>query len=441
MKISAKLYGLFALLFINTVAAQQVHELSLAQALKIALEKNEDVLKAKNNLAAANSQIREARADALPNISFSGSYTRNLDLPVFFFPSFTNPGEQQAIRVGSENSYAAMVSVVQPLFRAGKIGRALKVAKLFKNYSSEGFKSIRGDVIVNVHDSYYQVLLAQKVLQVNRQTSELTRKHLEYSRILFQQGQVAEYDTLRQFVEFINTQPILLNSQNTLQVSLNNLKNIIGIDQSDELTLTDSLKYSPQQIPGLTAAMAKAEENRPELKMVNLEASMRQQNIGIVRAAILPSVDLIGTWRAQAESDKWDFGKAGFVKSTSAGVQLTIPIFDGFRTYAQVDKARAEYRNALYDESKLRDQVEVEIKSLLNNAREAEKSIWAQRSNLKQAKRALELVELRYREGQAKTLDLEDAVLALNQAKSNYYRILTSYLMVKIRIDRAMGVL
>lgn len=441
MKKPVTIFSLCIVIFLNALPAQNSHELTLSQALEIALKQNEDVLKAKNNLASANSQIREARADALPNITFSGSYTRNLDLPVFFFPSFTNPGEQQAIRVGSDNSYSAIVSVAQPLFRAGKIGRALKVAKLFKQYSSEGYKGVRGDVIVNVHDGYYQVLLAQKVVEVNRQTSDLTRQHLDYSRTLFQQGQVSEYDTLRQFVEFVNTQPVLLNSQNTLQVSLNNLKNIIGIDQSDELTLLDTLAYKPQQIPDLAAAMAKAEENRPELKMVSLEASMRQQNIGIVRAAILPSVDLIGSWRAQAESDKWDFGKAGFVKSTSAGVQLTIPIFDGFRTYAQVDKARAEYQNALYDESKVRDQVQVEIKSLINNAKEAEKSLWAQRSNLNQAQRALELAQLRYREGQAKTLDLEDAVLALNQAKSNYYRILTSYLMVKIRLDRAMGVL
>ena len=111
------------------------------------------------------------------------------------------------------------------------------------------------------------------------------------------------------------------------------------------------------------------------------------------------------------------------------------------RTYAQIDQARAEYRKAVYNLEKLKEQIRLQIKSLLFSLREAEKSIEAQQQNMVQARRAVELANLRYREGQSTYLDLGDARVALNQAQSNFYQFVYEHHVLKSQLFRAMGIL
>ncbi len=429
------------ILLSGSAQAQSSLSLSLEEAVEHALKNNEDILIAENSVRAAKASVREARADALPNITLSGQYLRNIKRPVFFFPSFSDPNVQVAIRIGSLNAYSAALSLSQPLFRAGKVGKALKVAKLFTRFSEEGQRSTRADVILAVHEAYYQVLLAGRLLEVNRQNEAQTLRHLERTRKLFAQGQVSEFDTLRAWVSSINIRPTVIAAENALEITRNTLKNLIGVPYDVALELRDSLSFRPRPLPTLEEAIRLAEAQRPELRQLELEVRMRRLNIGIIRADILPSLNLIGTWQSQAQSDRSDFGDQGFVKSLSAGLQLTIPIFDGMRTYARMDKARAEHRTAVYTLQKIKEEIHVQVKSLLYSVEEARKTIEAQQGNIDQARRALELAELRYREGQATLLDLDDSRLALNQAQTNYYQAVYNYLIARINLDRALGVL
>lgn len=422
------------------IPAQKNHTLSLSQAIERALTYNEDVLIARSNLRASGAQVREAWAEALPEVSFSGLYARNIKQPVFFFP---NPitGEQTAFRVGSKNSYSAAINVQQPIFKAGKIGRGLKSARLYREFSQQAYQATEGDVRLAAIESYYQVLLSAKLIEVNQQSVQQSQRHLENTRLLFLQGQVAEFDTLRAYVDYVNLLPALIRSENEYAINLTVFKNWIDVDLDDTVTFVDSLVYRPEEVPSLGEALAIAMQRRPELLQAGLQVGILQQNIGIVRSNILPSLYLNGSWQSQAQSDEFDFGQQGFVSSLSASLQLQIPIFDGFRTYAQVDQARADHRNALYEKQKLEDQVRVEVKSYYFSMQEAMKSIEAQSSGLRQARRALTLADLRYREGQSTALDVGDARLALNRAQSNYYEAIYIYLVAVNRLKRAIGLL
>ncbi len=438
-RLHATAFAFFLLWSLSGTPGQAQLSLSLQDAVSLALERNEDVLIAKTTFESSKARIREAIADALPNISATALYVRNIQRPVFFFP---NPitGEQTAFRIGSKNAYSAVINLQQPLYLAGKVGKALKVAKLFRKFNEEGYRATRGDVVLAVTDAYYQVLLAQKLVEINRQTLQQSRQHLENARLLYQQGQVAEFDTLRAFVEYINLQPLVLSSENQFEIALYQLKDLIDVPVEEPLALTDSLAYRPQTLPQLDEAMAIAMQKRPELQKLTLQAEMLKQNIGIVRANILPKLYLNGSWQTQAQSDKFDAGQ-GFKNSLSASIQLQVPIFNGFRTYAQIDQARADYQNALYNLEKLKEQIRTQLKSLRFSIEEVQKSIAAQQQNIAQARRAVELAELRYREGQSTFLDLGDARVALNQALSNYYQLVYNYQVLLARFSRAMGTL
>ena len=76
-----------ALLLTGAAAAQDTLHLSLDKAISIALTQNRDVLIAGQDTYRADAQIAEARSGAFPQLSFTGQYMRNIQLPVLFLPA------------------------------------------------------------------------------------------------------------------------------------------------------------------------------------------------------------------------------------------------------------------------------------------------------------------------------------------------------------------
>ena len=101
--------AVFAVLLLSVPAsAQDTLRLSLDKAISIALVQNRDVLIADQDRYKADAQIAEARSGAFPQLSFSGQYMRNIQLPVLFLPANTafNPTPNvQTFPIGSNNSY------------------------------------------------------------------------------------------------------------------------------------------------------------------------------------------------------------------------------------------------------------------------------------------------------------------------------------------------
>ncbi|MFQ6113069.1 MAG: TolC family protein, partial [bacterium] len=141
--------------------------LSLQKAIDLAIENNENVLIAMNDVQTAHAQIREAWADALPQVTFNGIYTRNIKQPVIFLPEIFifpggDPNKQIPIRFGSTNSYAMTVSLEQTIYQSGKVSSGIKAAQLFKKFSKQGFQAVKSEVLLQVKRAFYTVQLDQQ---------------------------------------------------------------------------------------------------------------------------------------------------------------------------------------------------------------------------------------------------------------------------------------
>jgi len=431
----------FALIFFLTASVfgqkQETLNLSLEKAIDRALENNEEVLISRNDVRNADAMVREAWADAYPDITFSGLYTRNIKQPVFFFPDPVT-GEQMAFRIGSKNAYSMTLNVDQPLFQSGKIFGGIQAASLFKKASREGLKAVRSEVILNVKRAYYTVLLNRQLLDINRQSLEQQGDVLERTRKLFREGQVSELDTLSSWVDYVNIQPAVLRAENNLRVSENQLKEQIGLDLRTEIGLTDTLRYQKMGEFSLSELQQQALRNRPELKRLELQSDVFQKNITITRADLLPKLYLNGTYQGVAQSDQFDFG-SGFQNSITGSIRLEIPIFNGFRTYAQIEQAQVDYENNRHQLEMFKDNLMIEVQTILLNIEEAEKRVDVQRDAIAQAERALFMAERRYSEGVGTRLEVGDALLALNLTRTNYAEAVYDHQVALAELYKAIG--
>ena len=114
--------------------------LTLEQAVGLALRNNEAVLLAEQDLEGAHERIREGWSNALPEISVNTTYDRSWTLPAFIFDT---PQGRQSFTIGTSNNIVSGVTFRQPIYSGGKVGAALRAARGYEDYSSQGLLDAR----------------------------------------------------------------------------------------------------------------------------------------------------------------------------------------------------------------------------------------------------------------------------------------------------------
>ena len=128
-----------------------------------------------------------------------------------------------------------------------------------------------------------------------------------------------------------------------------------------------------------------------------------------------------------------------FSQSASAGVGLSLPIFDGRARAGRVQQAEADLLNQRYRLQQLEESVRLEVQQAHQNLQSAAERIQASRSNVRRAERALQIAQTRFENGLATQVELNDAELAVTQARTNYAQALYSHGVARAQLLRAQG--
>src|SRR5690606_958018 len=132
----------------------------------------------------------------------------------------------------------------------------------------------------------------------------------------------------------------------------------------------------------------------------------------------------------------WNNGPS--VVTPQAGLQVTMPLFNGFRRPARVDQLRATLGQARTQSDLLTAQVENQVETLADQVEEARLRAEAQRAAVDQARRGYEIASIQFREGLSGRLELTDAEVALRQSEFNYAQAIHDYLTARAQLDQAV---
>ena len=441
--------GVIAVLLSNNLYLAEAAEadspkiITLSDAWELAAKHNNNLKIAEEEVKYADGQVREAWSAALPNISASGQYQRNLETPVFYI-TMTDPntGQEatQSFKMGDENAYAGVLQVQQPLWLAGKIGLGLKAAKLYRELSHESLRSTGVGLRYQVAHDFFGVMLAKEMLEVVKENFDLTKQHADRVHRLYEQGQVSEYDVIRTDVQVANLQPSVLEAENQLQLAENALKNLLGINLNDAVEFRGELE--PLDFDRITAddAYQAALRQRPEQAMINLQRQLNNiQYRAETRNIYWPNLFLSAnaTWQTQAPD--FQFSDYEWNRSISAYLQVSIPLFDGFKTDARKQQVRAQGRQIMHQEIQFHDGLRLELQAILDNINTAEERLSAQQQTVNQAQRGLDIAEVRYENGFSTLLEVMDAQLALQMAKTEYLKAVYDQRVAIFALEGALG--
>jgi len=410
-------------------AQDQVLDLNLDQCLEIAYENNKTLLQLDEKINAAKYKREEARSGFLPQLSFNGSYTRLGRVPAFDVPGTTMKAE-----LGTANNYNLMLSLQQPLFTWGRIRAGYDISKYNFSLTQEEYRKTKQQIKFNLVNLFYNILLAEQLIKVRDESIDRIEDHLSTVQERYDKGYASEFDVLRVKVQLANAKPPLVQAKNLYQLTLDNLKNLLGISLQDSVNLEGSLEFKPVDV-NQSQAEELAFKNRSELKSIFHQGRIAQEALNIAKATNKPN--LLGTANYEYKrpfysTDEWE-------TDWNLTFLVNIPIFDGFLTRSKVRQARSDLKQIDIAEKQIQDFIKLEISQAISDLNLAKENILSQEENVKQANESLRIAKVQYQKGMLTNLELMDTEFALTVAETNYLQALSDYLVAKAKYEKAIG--
>ena len=417
--------------------------LSMEEALESAVNGNPDILLSKLEVQRVVSQLKAAKGGFLPNIGVDGQYVRNLKRPVFFLPPGEGFGggegssEGTVIEAGYDNSFNFTAQATVPVYNRELIA-SNRAAESAVEVQERGLDISENDIRTQVKKAYYEALLARESLEVINLSLQNAHKNFQSIQNLFSRELVPEYDVIRAEVQVENLRPDILQAQNNYEAALYNLKLLAALPQEINISLEESLEEFYENANLLDLAPYSLEEN-PQLQQLEAQQELRRQQINVQQAAFYPSLSAFGNYAYQAQANHFELNDYFWVNTSSVGLQVNIPVFEGLIRVRQVEQARIDLEQAEIQAEYQRKALSVQAQNALNRIERARRSLQAQERNIAQAEKGYEIARVSYNSGVGTLIEINDAELALTQARLNQLEVIYEFLNALADFNQRTG--
>jgi len=283
---------------------------------------------------------------------------------------------------------------------------------------------------------FYGLLLAYETARIAKDLVIQAEAHYEEVSSKYKHGTASKFDLLQSKVQVARVMPQLINAENSIQLIKAEFKKLLTFDMRENIEIAGRLYYNPIEIKEDNFLM-EAYENRPEMKLKSLGVDIERWGIEFAKSTGVIQVSGNFTYYARSNNisdmvnkrhDNWNIG-----------LRATMPIFDGLATPAKINEARARYKHAKLDKEDYVNQIAVDVKQACLNMQDAAAVIGAQKDSIVEAKEALRLSEVRYRNGVGINLDVLDSQVALAEVEQSLAEATYDYIMGKADLIKVMG--
>ena len=299
--------------------------LDLSGALFRARSENAMLRAAKARVDERRGLITSTRADALPQVTLMGDFTRVRDVSILnsgFADSAAALGLSPTSLVGARSIYTTQANLTQPLFYWGKLGTAIDIAKMGEQEATFAYTTSELDILHGVAKAYLGVLAAQaeqEVIESRRKTAE---QFVSDVKAKLEAQSATELDRLRAESELLAVIPESLQVDAQVKRALEMLNGQLGLDPKTPIALADL---------GLPEGGAKpAGTERSELAQLKQQEQMYRANDKVLMSDLRPKFDLSASYGYQAGKTDNLFKEP--YDTWKVSVTMKFPIFDGLRS-------------------------------------------------------------------------------------------------------------
>lgn len=435
-----------SLFLLSTLSwAQEAEIVTLRQAIDYALENKSDAKKAKLQIENSEYLIQEARAGALPSINAMGSITYNPILQETAIPSSSFPGGEQStdpfiiLAMGQKWNSVAGVTLNQNLFDQ-TVFTGLKAAKTTREFYLINSDLTNEQIIERVATAYYNVFVQSEQLNTIDSTYANMEKTYKVIKSLFDNGLARKIDLDRVEVTLSNIRTSRLQLINAVVLQENALKFYMGMPIEQPIALVrEDVAVEP-----LLLAETINTENRTEFKLLKKQEELLMLQKDAYKAAFYPTLSLSASYNYMGQGDRFPIGSGlnnGVYWSdfSSIGLNLQIPIFNGFAIKSRVSQADIQLRELQEDINDTLLGLDLEYQNAKSTIDNSYLAVEDQRQNVDLAQKVVDNTNNNYLQGLATLTDVLDAQNALVNAKNNLSNAILQYKLAEIQLLKSKG--
>jgi outer membrane protein TolC len=443
--------------------------MTLTSCIQYAINNSRELVASRLELDVANKQVREAWGEVLPIIDANVIYTRNLTdqsvfLPAAIFDPNAAPTDVVPVQFAGDNIWLTLVTFEQPLFQAEAfIG--VGAAGRFRSLQTERVRGAAHVTVMSVRTHYYETLLARDDIRLLDESIVRVETTLAGARGLHDAGLGSSYDVLRLEVELGKLKPNRQRARNRLREAERNLKIVMGMDVNQAIAVSGSLLTIDLENLGANTGAARelidvvgvrvgdgsnlddilerARQNRSELLQARLGTELAHTQLKAERATVYPKLKLFAAYRVDAQENGGpDFFGDSTQRATNwnAGLRLEVPLFSGGSRWARISQRKYQLEQVRTREALTEQEVENQVRTLVDRILEAYERALAQRLAVTQAQRGFEIAGEEFRNGLGTQLNATDAEVALREAEFDYATSVFELLVARAQLDTAVGI-
>jgi len=434
--------GLAALVAVADSGAAERLELTLDEAIELALEQNRMLKAAEARQMGAEARKGQARAMLLPSVSAGGSYTKLDERPYMDasgFGSIFDPlmepfeylveqgyldpstleglegsDEGGKIYMGDDDVYSFGVTVQQTLFAGGAVWNGYRAAEYASEAASHLAERECDETVYRATDAYLNLLRARSGLDVMEDAVEQMEAHLADLTAMYEEGMLLESDILRSRVQMSSARLQRNDAEHALRLTEAALAYELGVSLDTEIAPIDGL--DPVGLPelGLREWTARGLDARPDLLAAEAGVSAAARGVAAARGEYFPSLVVMGNYNWDRPNRAYE---PEFYEHWSVTVALQMNVFDWGGRGNRIKEAKSSRLEAEERAAMAADGVRLDIRSRYLAHDSALFAVEIAHDGAEQARESLRVVREAFRSGAATNADVLDAQTALTTAE------------------------
>lgn len=409
----------------------------LADCIQYALGNQPIVRQSVIDQEIADRNIRVALSGWLPQLGAGYNLLHYLKLPVTLIPDATT-GERRPVTLGAQNTSTASFSVSQSIFSRDLL-LAGRTADAYRTQASQVTASNKIEVVTNVSKAFYDVVLAQRQVQVLTEDIVRQERSFQDATNQYKSGIVDKTDPQRAKIALNNSNALRKQTLEQVGARFQILKQLMGYPPNASLNLTyDSLQLANEAL--LDTTLLADPRNRIEYQLLQTQGRLLDANVRYARWAYLPTVSAIGNYNILYQSNIFPQLYNQSFPNSLIGLNVSLPIFQGGRRIQQTRIAELQVKRLQWDISALNSSVDAEYAQALAAYKGNLANYQALQENLTLAQDVYRIINLQYRSGIRTYLDVTVAESDLRTARFTVFSALNQLLVSKIDVERALGV-
>lgn len=429
------LFLCFALGAFHSLQAQET--LTLSQCLQMAVDNNLSLQRNRNEIIKGKHSLSENQSKLLPQINAVAQLNDNFTPPVSVTDGSAY-GKPYNVTKTLQYNASAGLQLQMPLYNQ-MVLTAVNIAKTVDKLYQLSYEKAREDLILQTAKMYY---MAQNTLeQIRLVNDNITRlKSLRDITQAFYDNQMSlEVDVKRVNFNIENLTVQRDNAIAMLEQQYTMLKYVIDYPAEKKIKVSD---VNPGQIE--TVAADGLNTGLYELQLLEQKKVLAKQQTKLAKDGYLPSLSLTGSLMYSAFTDKiehwWHSGESNhWYGSNGLGIQLRVPVFDGFDKRSKIRKAKVEEENARIGYEDALKGLEAKYMNAVSEVNNSQRNYKKQWDNYKLAEDVYNVTADQYKEGVSSMTAVLQDEMRMSEAMNNYLNAYYSYKVANLSLLKLTG--